>query len=735
MIWKRSYTTLCLILFASISCFANPDFRTTIDLNGQWEFEQTKEAFPPKEFTRAIPIPGLIDLAKPRIEQYEDYFNGTQEPRYNWYRREVDIPANLTNAEAVLTILKSKYVTHAYVNGFEVGNSIACYTPMDFPITHALRYGEKNEILIRVGDKKWLPSASPGTTDKEKVGYIPGIWDDVYLSFTGKYRIHRSLLLPSVADNKVTAKILVRSFYPAQIQYGDKMQDDCQVNIAIREKKSGKTVVKDIGVTSTVKRDNITELELEVPMNNPHLWSPADPFLYTATISLYEGKSQSDQINVHFGMRDFKRADKYFTLNGEKIILRGTNITLHRFFEGPDRNALPWNKEWVKELMQKIPKQLDWNAMRVCVGIAPKFWYDLADEAGIMLQNEWNYWQNHGWDAQVREEYTDWVWADGNHPSIVIWDAINENWDDFIGNILIPDLKKLDPTRIWDAGYMTFEHMTLDEMDEPHPYMVYGMRDNFDQYMEEHPYPLGDLGYWPQNRQYHGKSAPQLVNEYGWIWLWRNGHPAKLTENNYRYYLGENSSSEANRELQAYWLQCQTEWLRTDRTLAGVLAFCYLTNDLGFTGDWFIDDIEDLEWSPALHWFGHCFAPAAVFIDLVDGRYTKHIEPHEPGSWLVFNCIGVNDYDHEVKGKVTVKILDAQGTVEYTQTDQITIPAYDKEYLPCAVHLPEEEGGYVLVSEFTQKNIDRNSPILSRRYLKIGEKETYTYYKINPNFP
>ena len=55
--------------------------------------------------------------------------------------------------------------------------------------------------------------------------------------------------------------------------------------------------------------------------------------------------------------------------------------------------------------------------------------------------------------------------------SIVIWDAINENWDSYIGNTLIPELKELDPTRIWDAGYMTSDQMgTNDEMDEPHPY-------------------------------------------------------------------------------------------------------------------------------------------------------------------------------------------------------------------------------------------------------------------------
>ena len=36
--------------------------------------------------------------------------------------------------------------------------------------------------------------------------------------------------------------------------------------------------------------------------------------------------------------------------------------------------------------------------------------------------------------------------------------------------------------------------------------------------------------------------VPQLVNEYGWIWLWRNGYPSKLTVDVYNYYLGPNST-------------------------------------------------------------------------------------------------------------------------------------------------------------------------------------------------
>lgn len=47
----------------------------------------------------------------------------------------------------------------------------------------------------------------------------------------------------------------------------------------------------------------------------------------------------------------------------------------------------------MKKLMVDLPKSIDWNAMRICVGIVPDFWYDLCDEYGIVLQNEWLYWQ------------------------------------------------------------------------------------------------------------------------------------------------------------------------------------------------------------------------------------------------------------------------------------------------------------------------------------------------------
>lgn len=115
-------------------------------------------------------------------------------------------------------------------------------SPVEFPITHALKFGAENEILIRVGDRVWLPSEAAGGTDKEKEHYLPGIWDDVTISFTGKVRVNRLLVLPSVAGKKLTVKAQLRNLNPAQIFYGDAMSDSVTLTISISEKNTGKTV-------------------------------------------------------------------------------------------------------------------------------------------------------------------------------------------------------------------------------------------------------------------------------------------------------------------------------------------------------------------------------------------------------------------------------------------------------------------------------------------------------------
>jgi beta-galactosidase len=739
---KNSVFFIVLMHLAPLSAISQTP-RTVIDLNGTWEFDQTINAFPPEKFTHTIVVPGLIHLAEPKIAEYDKFFKRADKaeakeqynlynldytPRYSWYRRKIFIPVELEKKQSFITIRKSQYVTDVYVNGFDIGSSMACYTPIEFPLNRAIKFGAENEILIRVGERTWLPSEAAGGTDKEKEHYLPGIWDDVFLSFTGDMRINRLLILPSVLNGKVTVKAQIRSLIPAQIFYGDPMEDSARLEVVLKDKNSG-TEIGSGNIKLNAKRDNITYTEFDISLKDFVKWTPEQPYLYVAEARLKTDKGNSDEISRQFGMRDFSTKGKFFYLNGEKYLLRGTNITLQRFFEDPDCGNLVWDKEWVKKLLVTYPKQLGWNAMRICVGVVPDFWYDIADENGLLLQNEWLYWQNHGWEEEIRKEYSDWVWTDGNHPSIAIWDAINENTDMFIGNTLIPELKKIDPTRVWDAGYMHEDLMKSDEMDEPHPYE--GRIISSEKGMETTSYPLGNLGYKPQAIMMIQKAGvPQLANEYGWIWLWRNGMPSKLTVDVYNYYLGHNSTPAQNREFQAYDIQLETEWLRSEPALAGVLAFCYLTNNYGYTGDWFTGNIKDLNPSPSLRWLKDAFAPSAVFIDLTDERYVKQAVPHQPGEKLKFKLAKINDLSESVTGQVTLRIINSEGKSVSEKNIKEVLKPYDRSFSEMEFPLPMKPGGYLLVAEFTGNGT--KSAAISRRFLKVGILSEYKFFELPP---
>ena len=741
----KLHLSLLLFLTISFNLVSAQEPRVIINLNGTWDFDQTTTAFTPQKFTREVPVPGLIHLAVPKIEEYDRFFKRAEKaeskeqfnlynldytPRYSWYRKKIFIPRELEKGEGVITLRKSQYVTQVYINGMDMGSSEACYTPIEFPVGRAIKFGEINEIMVKAGERVWLPADAAGGTDKEKEHYLPGIWDDVFLSFTGKLRINRLLILPSVAEKKLIIKTQIRNFIPAQIYYGDPMNDSLEIGVTISEKLSGKKIIRSSG-RFKAKRDNLTETEIDIPFPEFSCWTPEAPFLYEAEVIIKQNGKVSDDVSKHFGMRDFNAKGKFFFLNGSKYLLRGTNITLQRFFEDPDCGNLVWNREWVRKLLAGYPKQLNWNAMRICVGVVPDFWYDIADECGLLFQNEWLYWQNHGWNDEIRKEYTDWVWSDGSHPSIAIWDAINENTDEFIGNTLIPELKKLDPTRIWDAGYMREGLMKSDEMDEPHPYQGRIPDDGIVQ--EKDIYPLGNLDFKPYELQMVRKAdVPQLANEYGWIWLWRNGSPAKLTVNEYNYYLGKNSTPAQNREFQAYYLQLETEWLRSEPQIAGVLAFCYLTNNYGYTGDWFVDNIKNLDPSPTLRWFSHAFSPAAVFINLTDERYVKNVIPHKTGEKLNVNLVKMNDTDSLIKGSVTIRIVDSNGKTVEKRKLNISMDPFDRSALNVDLNLPGKAGGYLLLAEFQKTGGVK--VVMSRRFLKVGELAEYEYFDQDSQF-
>jgi len=96
------------------------------------------------------------------------------------------------------------------------------------------------------------------------------------------------LVLPSVADKKITIKTQIRSLIPAQIFYGDPMSDSINLEVVITEKVTGKTVATG-ECKFSAKRDNLSEMTFEIPFSDFKSWTPDNPFLYIATERLRSG--------------------------------------------------------------------------------------------------------------------------------------------------------------------------------------------------------------------------------------------------------------------------------------------------------------------------------------------------------------------------------------------------------------------------------------------------------------
>ena len=129
-------------------------------------------------------------------------------------------------------------------------------------------------------------------------------------------------------------------------------------------------------------------------------------------------------------------------------------------------------------------------------------------------------------------QYSDWMRDNWNHPSVAVWDANNETKDPVFGDRIIPAVRGLDLSdRNWENSYN--QPVGPDDPIEDHPYLMQG------EAMGGEPFRMTDL-----ERRYAGPKEPlmaahaTILNEYGWLWLRRDGEPTLLTEKLYPKLLG-----------------------------------------------------------------------------------------------------------------------------------------------------------------------------------------------------
>ena len=639
------------------------ELRRTMILDGQWELGEGGMEKAPERFAARVPVPGLVDMAAPPFAEA-----GVKSDKREafWYRRVFQVDEPLP-AVAVLKIHKAMFGTRALLNGKPLGDHPPSFTPALLDARPALKSGA-NELLIRVGAfRTSTPKPVPDGWDYEKKKFIPGIFDSVELLCSGAPHILRVQTVPDLENKAVGIHVWLRHAGVLQA---------AKVHLTIIEAAGGRAAgegdcevpVAGDGAESTGRAT--------IALNNCRLWSPEDPFLYEV-----QARSAGDCLKARFGMRTFRldRATGRAVLNGRPYFLRGSNVTLYRFFEDAERGDKPWREDWVRRL-HKAFRGMHWNSLRYCIGFPPELWYRIADEEGLLIQDEFPIWnmQPKAGDfeaGELAQEYAEWMQERWNHPCVVIWDACNETRSPETAKAIIK-VRGLDfSNRPWDNGWSP--PAGPDDCFESHPYHFQNPNYKLAMLASAN----GILGGAPPKN-------PIIINEYGWLWLNRDGTPTTLTQKLYTNLLGPKSTTEQRRHLYARYLAAETEFWRCRRACAGVLHFCavgYSRAD-GQTSDHWAN-LENLTWEPEFFaYVRDAFAPVGIMVD-------AWAEQYPAGQAHAFPVVVINDLHENWSGKVRFRLL-RDGNALQEESEDCEVAALADRKLVFTVEIPLQGGQY-----------------------------------------
>jgi hypothetical protein len=714
--------------------------RTTVSLDGQWDVEDSVSADAmPKSYSHKAPVPGLTHSAVPAFPDVDQYQSrellsnlvrqgryakadfeklgdargiSHQKRNYFWYRKTFVAPSQ--NAVALLKVNKAQFGTAVYLNGVLIGEHDPCFTAAWFDVTRTIHWGAENEVVIRIGAHPGvLPANVSEGTDFEKNRWTPGIYDDVKLFTMNNPVIATVQVAPQLATSSILVQTQLHNY--ANHPISTKVQQQ-----ALEWKSRAPSSAK-IEMEVEIPAAETKTVTQTVPLANAHLWTPEDPFLYQVSTS-----TDGDSVDSRFGMREFRfdTVTQRAYLNGRPYFLRGSNITLHRFFEDPESGTLPWDEAWLHRLLVVIPKQMHWNAFRFCIGPVPDRWLEIADENGLLIQNEYMVWTGHpDWRAgyhdrydtkEMISEYREWVRDNWNHPSVAIWDATNESWLPQFSSTIIPAVRGLDlSNRPWEDSYNA--PAGANDPVEDHQYLFYRLAMNEKAPSDEpgsDAFKLTDLESMlgPQPSGSTSKSGHAMIlNEYGWLWLNRDGTPTLLTQKLYPRLLGDKNTTENRFAMQAYLLGGETEFWRAYRRYAGVLHFVYLTasDPRAFTSDHF-QNLQKLELQPDFaKAMEQAFNPLGVYLNF----WHPTLSTGEPRD---FTIAMVNDEDRPRSGTLRLSFTNGDGKTAAESDVPFSLLPLGAESYTVTMKTPETLGKYTLQAIASAAD-DSSHPTISHR--------------------
>ena len=363
--------------------------RSTTKLMKNWQFTG------PDGKTAAVDLPHTWNNIDGQ-DGGNDYWRGTciyktrfAAPAFDKNTQQVWLQFEGVNASAKVTL-----------NGVEIARHDGGYSTFRADVTALL--ADSNELIVEADNSK-NDRVYPQKADFTFYG---GIYRDVSLLVVNRNHIALGYLGgPGVqitpAVNGANADIEVKTW----------MEGDGEVEFSIYD-ATGAEVLTGKG------RDTAVTLE------HPHLWDGVrDPYLYTCAVRLVLNGEVQDEVRQRFGVRSFSVDPKQgFFLNGRPYPLHG--VSRHQDRKGLG-NAI--TREMHDEDMQLI-KELGANTIRLAHYQHDQYFYDLCDEAGMVVWAEIPYISEHMPNGRENtiSQMKELIVQNYNHACIVCWGVSNE---------------------------------------------------------------------------------------------------------------------------------------------------------------------------------------------------------------------------------------------------------------------------------------------------------------------
>ena len=432
--------------------------RPTIDLDGEWRFVGD-----PERLYRATELPEGEPIGVPGC--WEAQVAHQYRVLTGWYRRTVTVPADWEGDSVLLHFGAVMYRCWVWLNGTRVGEHEGGYTPFTLEIEDAVRWGEENELVVEVFNPMNALADYPALAvervlyAEELVPDLPlseaphgkqtwyssqsGIWQSVRMERAAAWHVLGLRVLPDVPGRQ--AAIRWRVAARAAAASGDAPEFELRVF-----DPGG----AEVAVTQSALSDRELSGETVLPIPEPRLWDIGQPNLYRLEARILAGGGSIDGMAARFGMRHVETRDGQLILNGRPVYMRrALDQDLY-----PDTISTPPSREYLDEQL-RLAREMGINLLRCHIKAPDPRYLDAADEAGMLLWCELPNWLRFTTAAAARGKETlrEMVETMGNHPSIVIWTIINEDWGTRLRREsrdrrwlrgMYDWLKDLDPTRL-----------------------------------------------------------------------------------------------------------------------------------------------------------------------------------------------------------------------------------------------------------------------------------------------